>query len=185
MYDYIQISKLNDFIFCPYSLYFHGVYEGFDNASYKEKPQIAGTIAHENIDLKKYSSEKDCLQGLEVFSEQYGIIGKIDIYDKKKKHLVERKRKINRIYDGYIYQLYAQKLCLEEMGYEVKSMAFYSLMDNKSYKVEVDGVLVDGFLNTLEAIRNFDPLNVAKNIITAKCNNCIYRELCKKYDTSA
>ena len=45
------------------------------------------------------------LQGIEVYSDIYRIIGKIDIYDRKKEALVERKNKITTIYDGYIFQL--------------------------------------------------------------------------------
>ncbi len=180
MYDYIQISKINDYVFCPYSLYFHAVYESFDHNEYKAKPQIAGAIAHESIDAKKYSSEKDCLQGLEVFSEQYGIIGKIDIYDKKTKRLVERKRKVNHVYDGYIFQLYAQKLCMEEMGYEIKAMFIHSLIDNKTFEVKVDNEIKEKFNCTLKAIREFDPFITNYNTNKTKCHNCIYCELCKK-----
>ncbi len=185
MYDYIQISKINDYVFCPYSLYFHGVYESFDDFHYKAKPQLAGRLAHENIDTKKYSSKKDCLQGMEVFSERYGIIGKIDIFDKKNRRLVERKRKIAHVYDGYVFQLYAQKLCLEEMGYSVKTMVFHSLVDNKIKEVKMDDKLKEKFIETLQEIRGFNPLKTRKIINKAKCDNCIYRELCKKYDTSS
>ncbi len=84
MHDYIQISKINDFIFCPLSLYFHSVYESFDGRLYKAKAQIAGTIAHKTVDEKKASTHKNIIESMEVFSEEYGIIGKIDIYDEKK-----------------------------------------------------------------------------------------------------
>jgi CRISPR-associated exonuclease Cas4 len=180
MYDYIQISKINDYVFCPHSLYFHSVYEGFDNMSYKAGPQIAGTIAHESIDVKKYSTRKNILQGLEVFSEQHGIIGKIDIYDKNTKELIERKRTVSKVYDGYVFQLYAQKLCLEEMGYEVVSMSIQSLTDNKNYNIIPDQSMLDNFFQVLSNIKEFNPLVATKNVTQAKCDNCIYHELCKK-----
>jgi len=55
-YDYIQISKINDFVFCPYSLYFHSVYEGFESRNYKARPQIAGKIAHKTVDKQSFST---------------------------------------------------------------------------------------------------------------------------------
>ena len=178
-YDYIQISKINDFLFCPRSLYFHSVYEDFDKKQYKAHSQIAGTIAHNNIDKNKFSSRRNILQGLEIFSEKHGIIGKIDIYDMGKQELIERKRTIKKIYDGYLFQLYAQKLCLEEMGYPVEKMKLHSLTDNKTYLVQLSAVQKNKFKETIIKIRNFD-LSKSKCIKSNKCKNCIYRELCCK-----
>lgn len=62
MEDYIQISLLNDFIFCPRSIYFHRLYEKYSAKNYKRKPQIVGTLKHENIDQQNYSSRKEILQ---------------------------------------------------------------------------------------------------------------------------
>ena len=178
-YDHIQISKINDFLFCPHSLYFHSVYENFDKSHYKSKFQIAGTIAHKTVDTQKFSSRKNILQGVEVCSQKYGILGKIDIYDKDKKELIERKRTIKKIYDGYLFQLYAQKLCLEEMGFEVDKMRLYSMTDNKSYIVTLSNQQIEIFNDTLKNMRNFN-LTDSKCTNLDKCNNCIYHELCRK-----
>ncbi len=178
-YDHIQISKINDFLFCPHSLYFHSVYENFDQKSYKARPQIAGTIAHKTVDQSKFSTRKNILQGIEVFSNKYGILGKIDIYDKDAKELIERKRTIKHIYDGYLFQLYAQKLCLEEMGYEVKKMRLYSMTDNKVYPVVLLPNQIKEFNKTIQKMRNFD-LASPKCTNLDKCKNCIYHELCRK-----
>jgi CRISPR-associated protein Cas4 len=179
-YDYIQISKINDFIFCPHSIYFHNVYEEFESVNYKSKPQIAGGIAHENIDQVEYSSLKNVLQGMEVFSHKLGLIGKIDVYDKDKKELVERKRLIKKIYDGYVFQLLAQKSCLEEMGFIVDKIFIHSLSDNKRVEVVPSPQKIKDFYATLDDMRSFDPLLISKNNNFEKCKNCIYRELCKK-----
>lgn len=177
-YDFIPISKINDFIFCPKSIYFHSVYEKFDQRLYHETPQFVGKLKHENIDGRLYSSAKKYLQGLEVSSEKYGLIGKIDIYDQKDKSLIERKNKIKKIYDGYRFQLYAQMVCLEEMGYEVKRLFIHSLSDNKRYKIDLPGRdELNDFFVLLGKIRNFDPLSAVK-INKNKCSRCIYRELC-------
>ena len=43
MEDLILISNLNDFIFCPVSIYFHKLYGNQDNLTYQSQYQINGT----------------------------------------------------------------------------------------------------------------------------------------------
>ena len=43
---------------------------------------------------------------LDVYSDEYKIVGKIDLYDEISKTLIERKKFVKKIYDGYIFQLY-------------------------------------------------------------------------------
>lgn len=179
MEDYIQISKLNDFIFCPYSLYYHSIYENFSQQVYHGSAQTKGKIKHENIDEARYSTAKKFLQGTEVYCEKYGLCGKIDIYDKENKFLIERKNKVVKIYDGYRYQLYAQYFCLQEMGYEVTKMFIHSLSDNKRYEVALPaGEELEKFERVIKEMRDFD---IEQNKIIKnenKCENCIYSQLC-------
>ena len=92
MESYILISFLNDFIFCPRSIYFHGLYSKYQQITYQDKPQIEGRAAHQTIDLKKYSTKKTVLQGISVYSEKYRLHGRIDIFDSEKGLLTERKK---------------------------------------------------------------------------------------------
>lgn len=50
MDDIIIISNLNDFIFCPASIYFHKLYGSQDNLTYQSSYQINGSRAHESVD---------------------------------------------------------------------------------------------------------------------------------------
>ena len=125
-----------------------------------------------------YSTAKRYLQGAAVYSEKYGLVGKIDLFDKEEGILTERKNKIKKIYDGYLYQLYAQYFCLLEIGYVVKKLALYSLSDNKKYEVDMpDDKATEKFEDLIFKIRNFDLENF-KRSAKAKCDNCIYRQLC-------
>lgn len=54
--DYISISTLNDFIFCPYSIYLHNVYMDTDEGLFHAAPQTRGKIAHESVDNKTAST---------------------------------------------------------------------------------------------------------------------------------
>lgn len=181
MESYIPISKLNDFIFCPMSLYFHSFYENYDQKLYHEKAQTEGKIRHENIDEGRYSTAKKFLQALPVYSQKYNLMGKIDVYDREEKFLIERKNLVKKIYDGYRYQLWAQMFCLEEMGFEVKKLYIHSLSDNKRYEVEKpSGVEEYRFTKNIESMNCFNLLNFDRSANPNKCAKCIYRELCNQ-----
>lgn len=182
MEDYIQISKLNDFIFCPLSLYFHSLYEDFNVSLYHDIPQRVGCIKHESIESKSYSSSKHILQGIDIYSAEFGIAGKIDIYNTNTRHLVERKTKINKIYDGYLMQLYSQYYCLCEMGLSPIKLSFHSISDNKRYVVRApnkeDRIRLKsliGSIRTFSLAQNY--YSFKKNL--NKCKHCIYSELCR------
>lgn len=131
----IPISAINDFLFCPKSLYLHGIYSTFETSVYHDTPQTAGAIAHENIEDGRYTTSKNVLQAAFVYSARLGLKGKIDLYDRRTGNLVERKRRLTRLYDGFRYQLYAQMYCLEEAGYPVKRLFIQSFSDNKRYEI--------------------------------------------------
>lgn len=80
MDDCIIISNLNDFIFCPVSIYFHNLYGSQDTLTYQNSCQINGTNVHEAVDKGTYSSRKNVMMAVEVYSEKYNLVGKIDIY---------------------------------------------------------------------------------------------------------
>lgn len=178
----IIISNINDFIFCPISIYYHQLYSDMDKMIYHEKSQIDGSFAHEKVDTAGYSSKKNILQGIDVYSDEYGILGKIDLFDSESGVLTERKNKIKKIFDGYIFQLYAQCISLREMGYRVTKLKLYSFSDNKSYDVslpEDDLEMFEKFVNTIYEMRSanvssFWPSNAEK------CAHCIYRQFCDR-----
>lgn len=178
MEENIQISKLNDFIFCPYSVYLHSVYEKFSQKVFHSAFQIVGKICHKNIEYGRYTTSKWVLQGINIYSEKYGLIGKVDIFDLRTGALVERKYKVKKIFDGYKYQLYAQLFCLEEMGYRVKSLNIQSLSDNKRYKIPLpDLEEINKFESLIKEIKNYRPeKKIRKNL--NKCTHCIYKPLC-------
>lgn len=100
MDDYIKITYLNDFIFCPVSIYFHNLYGNMDKNSYQSELQLIGTAVHRSIDNHQYSNKNAVLQGTTVCSSKYNLVGKIDVFNIETGELVERKKKIKTIYDG-------------------------------------------------------------------------------------
>lgn len=181
MPDYISLSTLNDFIFCPYSIYLHNVYMETDEMFYHATPQTRGKAAHTPVDNKTGSNRKDDVLALPVYSERYGLMGKIDLYKRKEKKLIERKYRLKQIFQGQIYQLWAQMLCLREMGHEVESLAFYEISTNKAIPVALP---TEGELREFEAFlqyfRSFNPAETVFSVNPNKCRHCIYCNLCDK-----
>ena len=182
MEEYIPISMLDDFIFCPYSIYLHNVYMDADEDLYHATPQTRGKVAHDTIDRKIASSRKNEILALPIYSNELGIMGKIDVYRKLEKILLERKFQLKQIFRGQIYQLWAQYFCMIEMGYVVDHLSFYEISTNKTIPVELPGN--NGKEELISFIKNFkdydptQPITVNYN----KCIHCIYCNLCDKTD---
>ena len=178
----IIVSNLNDFIFCPASIYFHRFYEDLSTMLFQSECQLAGTHVHKKVDSGGYSTRRNVLQGINVYSEKYHLSGRIDVFDESAGVLTERKKKVNVIYDGYIFQLYAQCFGLREAGYQVKKLRIHSYDDNKNYDIplpEDDPVMKAKFEKTIDSmldfqLADFEPTN------PKKCENCIYRSLCDR-----
>lgn len=182
MEEPILISYLNDFIFCPASIYFHQLYGSTDKMLYQCSDQINGTNAHKAIDSNKYSNKKNILQTISVYSEKYNIIGKIDTFDIETGILMERKKKIKVIYDGYVFQLYAQYYALQEMGYVVKQLRLHSLDDNKNFIIpfpEENRMMKEKFDDLILKINAFD-VSQYKQTNIEKCKHCIYEPSCDR-----
>lgn len=179
----IRISQLNDFLFCPYSIYLHNIYEDLEDHQYHDVPQVKGSFAHETIDNGSYSTKASEITGLDIYSEKYALVGRIDQYfmgaENGTNKLIERKRKIGHIYDGHKLQIYAQYYCMIEMGYKVDQMNFYSMVDNKSLHIEIpDMAGKQWFEGQLRKVRCYDPSIPLVDINQNKCRHCIYSNLC-------
>lgn len=170
----IPISTINDFLFCPKSLYLHSIYNSLDTTTYHDNPQTIGRISHENIESEKFSTSKHILQGLSVYSAYLDVKGKIDIYDSKNGYLMERKYRVKSLYEGFRYQLYAQMYCLEELGFKVKKLLIQSLSDNKRYEIAIPTPKErKKFENIILRMKSFDAVALNKHSCS-HCSNNIY-----------
>ncbi len=182
MEDYIRITQLNDFIFCPMSIYFHNLYEDHERLTYQRTDQIKGTNAHESVDGKTYTTSSQVLMGLEVYCEEYRLAGKIDTFFVQEGILRERKKKIKSIYDGYVFQLYGQYFAMKEMGYKVNRLQLYSMDDNKVYPIprpQEDPVMFEKFCTLLRDFQEFS-MDAFVQTNGEKCRHCIYEPACDR-----
>lgn len=184
METFMPITYLNDFIFCPYSVYLHQVFDQGDEVMYSAKPQQVGKAKHESVDtdIQKRSTQIE-LRGIYVLSNKLGIYGKIDILEVAAGKLVERKYQISTIYQGYLYQIWSQYFALIEMGYSINQICFYSIKDKRTYPLELPGERE--FEELRGHIRKIARYDFTASLITnlQKCSHCIYAALCDKTDT--
>lgn len=181
MESYIPISFLNDFIFCPRSIYFHQLHGSLEQNLYHRKPQSEGKAIHESIEKKTYTTSKYVLIGMDLYSEKYGLHGKLDIFFIDRGLLFERKRSIQKIYDGYIFQVYAHFFALEELGYITREIKIHDNKNNKSYSIDLpykNPLMLEKFEKTIQDIKEYDLSSSSFQANPEKCKNCIYSHLC-------
>lgn len=182
MEEIILISYLNDFIFCPASIYFHRLYGNMEKSLYNRDYQVNGINAHKAVDTQNYSSKKSILQGINIYCEEFKIMGKIDVFDVNTGILTERKNKVSKVYDGFVFQLYAQYYSLKEMGYNVNKIRLHSMQDNKNYNIKLpsdDTEMDNKFRKLIKKINEFDIENF-KQENKKKCEKCIYEPSCDR-----
>lgn len=183
METFLQITYLNDFVFCPYSIYLHQVFDNNAEDLYSANPQQRGKTAHQPIDAfdeEEKTKLPVTLKGIYVISNKLGVYGKIDTLYVKEKKLIESKYAISTIYQGYYYQLWSQYYALTEMGYQVESLSFYSIKDQKEYPIEIpDDNDFNELRNHIRKIARFD-FDTDIKVNPAKCKHCIYASLCDK-----
>ena len=180
MDDFIPISQLNDFVFCPYSIYLHNVYMGGDETLYHAAPQTQGNASHEAIDNKTSNHRKNTILSLPVGSHRLRVVGKIDTYKKEEHLLVVRKHNLKHIFRGQLYQLWTQYFCMIEMGYPVERLAFYEISTRTTIPISLPTEEEEQeLMATLEAFRKFN-IEGTFDINSSKCQHCIYSNLCDK-----
>lgn len=183
MEAFLPISYLNDFVFCPYSIYLHQVFDNSHFEVYSAEPQVKGKSGHADIDNTTQFDDcknMDVLKGIYVISNYLGVYGKIDLYYRKKLFLVERKFQVKTLYRGYYYQLWAQKVALNEMGYKVDRMAFFSIKERRYHDIsQPSNIEITELRSHIQKIARYD-FEAELNVNAEKCKHCIYSSLCDK-----
>lgn len=93
----LSISCLNDFVFCPVSIYFHMLDEG-DRLLTQDACQLNGSDAHKKSDLAAYSTKKSMLQDMIIIS--YDIVN-----DKKRARFNRYIRKFGHMLQYSVYEI--------------------------------------------------------------------------------
>lgn len=187
METYLPITYLNDFVFCPYSIYLHQVFDTNAEDLYSANPQQRGKAAHFDIDVleqptvaQESESQSPILKGIYVISNKLGVYGKIDSLFVDEKRLVESKYEIKTLYRGYYYQLWCHYYALVEMGYKIETIQFYSIKDQRTLDIDIPTEKdFQELKNHIKKIAWFD-FESDINVNPEKCKRCIYASLCDK-----
>lgn len=181
--NFINITALNDFLFCPYSIYLHNAFMDMDGDVFVAAPQVKGKAAHKEIDSRTFSMSENDVQSLKVYSNELGLMGVIDLYRKDEKHLVELKTRVgDSLFLGQKAQLWAQYYCLSEMGYKVERISVYEKSTGIFHDVKIpDNDDKQVLTDLIRKFREFD-FSQKIEINTKKCTHCIYCNLCPYTD---
>jgi len=113
--DYIYISSLNHYDYCPTRCYWIYVAGEFLDNEYT----VEGDIIHENVHKVMKTTRGDLVQlrKVHIYSRKYGLTGFADLIEEKAGEIypVEYKRGRRGDWKNDKLQLCAQALCIEEM----------------------------------------------------------------------
>ena len=152
--DYIPISALNHYAYCPHRCWRMFCAGEFEDNQYT----IEGTNLHERVHTVGEGNREDIWQVRAIYlkSEQYNLIGKADLIESVSGELypVEYKRGKKGEWDNDELQLAAQALCLEEMsGKSITTGYIYYAHSHQRQLVEISEVLRQQVISTIEAVQ--------------------------------
>lgn len=180
MRELIPISSLNDFLFCPYSLYLHQVYRGTaEEETVKATPQLAGTAAHLRKETDS-TGDQYLITSLPVLSKELGIQGVIDELDIRIGTLTEYKNNVKTIYPGQVMQLHGQYYCLTEQRYDIRRLFLTEISSGTKHEIPLpDKTDLSELKKLIQRIQNYTPEQKI-DVNPTKCRKCIYCQLCEK-----
>ncbi len=140
--DYIQLSAIQHYVFCPRQcglIHVEGIWS-------ENLFTARGKILHQKVDSgeDELRGEKHITRGLNVFSKRLGLSGRADVVEftesgeKIVPYPVEYKAGKPKLDISDIAQLCAQALCLEEMlGVQVRKAAVFYGKPRRRLEVEL------------------------------------------------
>lgn len=184
--DFIPISSLGEYLYCPRNCYlFYVLGEKAENAY-----TVEGSILHEKTQrrLREKRGGKIRLSKIFVFSLRLFISGFADVVElaKDKIYPVEIKRGKARGWKGDKVQLCAQGICLNEMTKEriEYGFLFYASSQEKR-KVYFDESLRFETEKVVHKVRKlFNKDKIPKPLNNHKCRGCSLKPICLPKETT-
>jgi len=182
--DYIQLSAIQHYVFCPRQCALIHVYGIWQENLFTAK----GKILHEKVDSGEDESRGDKIitRSLNIYSRYLGLSGRCDVVEITEKnnqikpYPVEYKsgKPKNNISD--MAQLCAQALCLEEMmGVPVPDAAIFYGRPRRRELIEINNNLRD---QTREIILHIHSMIQNRIVPEAKygkkCDTCSLNNIC-------
>lgn len=185
--DYILISALNQYDYCPRRCYLMFVEQQFADNEHT----VEGSILHARADEPTTTRRGDTTQFRSVwlYSETYGLYGRADVIEEKGGHIypVELKKGRRGDWKNDQLQLCAQALCLEDMlgGEPIDTGYIYYAATGRRQAVELNAEIRRQTIITIEAVRQL--LTTQKRpeaIYGPRCKGCSLYSICLPRETA-
>lgn len=186
MDDYIFISALNQYEYCPRRCYYLFV----ENTFLDNEHTVEGTLQHARADSNETSTRDGTLQlrGVHLYSRTYGITGKADVVEEKEGLLcpIEYKKGRRGKWTNDELQLCAQALCLEEMqGQEITQGYLFYAATGRRKEVQFTPELRQQTIDTISAVRQLiESGQRPPNPYTPRCKGCSLSDICLPRETA-
>jgi len=186
MDDYLPISYLNQFLYCPRRFWYMYVLGEIEvNA-----PMLEGTLQHENAHApgNRATENGRVLRRAHLWSDRLRIVGFADLVEEGSEGPmpVEYKHGRQGRWDNDAAQLCAQALCLEEMtGRSVARGEIFYWGSRRRVEVVFDEALrrlTETAIEQARALLRGDeippPLRPSRSGMPAKCRDCSLEPIC-------
>jgi CRISPR-associated exonuclease Cas4 len=186
MDDFIFLSALNQYDYCPRRCY----YIFIENVFVENEHTIEGTLKHQRANSGEISTLNGTLQlrSVYLYSRALGICGQADVIEERVGELypVEHKKGRRGEWRNDALQLCAQALCLEEMnGKPVARGYVYYAATGRRQEVEFSPELRQQTIDTIAAVRRLiESGERPPNPYTPRCKGCSLYDLCLPRETA-
>jgi CRISPR-associated exonuclease Cas4 len=186
MDDFIFLSALNQYDYCPRRCYYLFV----ENTFLENEHTVEGSLQHARANSGESSARADALQfrSVYLYSRQLGISGRADVIEEKAGEIypVEHKKGRRGEWQNDALQLCAQALCLEEMsGKTVPRGYIYYAATGRRQEVEFDLELRQQTMSAIAAVRRLiETGERPPNPYTPRCKGCSLYDICLPKETA-
>lgn len=181
--DYVPISQLNAYCFCPRRFYYeHVLGEWREN-----EHTLRGTIRHERAHAPGQESRPERLEtrAVAVHSDRLRIVGRLDVLEERSGALTPVEYKSGRrgprgAWRNDAVQLCALALCLEEQtGERIEAGVLFTFEDRARTKVRFDEALRAETERVIaEAHALADSPIIPPPVYSRRCEGCSLKPLC-------
>jgi len=182
--EYIQLSSLQHYMFCPRQCGLIHVYGLWMENRFTAR----GKVLHERVDSSEEETRgtSHIVRSLNIYSREYGLSGRADVVEFKNEQgviipfPVEYKSGKPKPDMRDTVQLCAQALCLEEMlGVKIREAALFYGKTRHRIKVDLNDALKG---MTISAIRDVHDMMRQRRVPTGsymkKCDTCSLYDEC-------
>ncbi len=186
MDDFVFLSALNQYDYCPRRCYYLFV----ENTFLDNEHTVEGLLLHTRANSGEVSTRDGTLQlrSVYLFSRALGICGKADVIEEKDGELypIEHKKGRRGEWQNDALQLCAQALCLEEMlGRSIEKGYVYYAATGRRQEVAFTAELRQQTLDTIAAVRRLiESGDRPPNPYTPRCKGCSLSDLCLPKETA-